>query len=578
MPVPYKLTNLSITEPCNSTSKRKRSLAEISAALPTREELARAFNPLQNPPREPRLNLPTGLNIESSYALFSLFIGEDMFEKISESTNEYARRKRVKLDDAVFHEREWKDTNAAEIKVFFAILIYMGVHRSPQVEEYWNADPGKGPLHAPRLYMTYKRFQQLKRFLKVSNLNTEDQRLPNDKIWWYKVEPLATEFQSAAKKYYTPGSKVSIDEIMIRCFGRTLHTVKMPNKPIKQGYKVFAIAEHGYIWTFAWSSRLWGIIEMFRYPAVSPTGSMVLNMITELPGIPGQATGSNTSWEIVPYSVYMDNYFTSVALFQELRNLGCGACGTARPKSGIPPILVELKDHVRAIPWGSLFVSARDNVLCLAWQDNNVVFGLSTIHSPDDFVLSNRKRPAKTSTNAAIARAPFGDEVRRQLEIPIFIDDYNHHMGGIDIANQYRSSYETHRKGERNWLPILYFFLDAAIINAFRIQCVYKAQQRAQPLTHLAFRERLYRELFAFALEANTDLPPQRLNAGINHLRIRLKTRRVCLWCQAKKKLGLSSVQRLPRSNYGCSTCGEAALCTKGRCWVEFHTLRRLGS
>jgi hypothetical protein len=90
MPVLYKLTNLSITEPCNSTSKRKRSVAEILAALPTREELARAFNPLQNPPRELRLNLPTGLNIESLYALFSLFISEDIFKKISESTNKYA--------------------------------------------------------------------------------------------------------------------------------------------------------------------------------------------------------------------------------------------------------------------------------------------------------------------------------------------------------------------------------------------------------------------------------------------------------------------------------------------------------
>jgi hypothetical protein len=144
----------------------------------------------------------------------------------------------------------------------------------------------------------------------------------------------------------------------------------------------------------------------------------------------------------------MDNYFSLVTLFNELRNLGCGACGTACPKSGIPPILVELKDHVKSIKWGFLYVSARDNVLCLAWQDNNMVFGLLTIYSPDDFVLSNQRRPAKTSTNAAIARAPFGDDVRRQLEIPIFIDDYNHHMGGIDIANQYRSSYETHRKGE----------------------------------------------------------------------------------------------------------------------------------
>jgi ferredoxin len=74
---------------------------------------------------------------------------------------------------------------------------------------------------------------------------------------------------------------------------------------------------------------------MFRYPTVSPTTSIVLNMITELPGIPRQATESITGWEIVPYSVYMDNYFSLVTLFNELQNLGCGACGTACPKSGI---------------------------------------------------------------------------------------------------------------------------------------------------------------------------------------------------------------------------------------------------
>jgi hypothetical protein len=136
MPVLYKLTDFSISESCNSTSKRKRTLAEISAALPIREELARALKPLQNPPREPRLNLPTGLNMESPYVLFSLFIGEDIFEKISESTNKYARRKRAKLDDAVSYEREWKDTNAEKIKVFFAILIYIEVHRSPQIDLY----------------------------------------------------------------------------------------------------------------------------------------------------------------------------------------------------------------------------------------------------------------------------------------------------------------------------------------------------------------------------------------------------------------------------------------------------------
>ena len=72
---------------------------------------------------------------------------------------------------------------------------------------------------------------------------------------------------------------------MIRCFGRTKHTVKMPNKPIQQGYKIFALAEHGYIWTFTWSSRLWGIAEKFKYEGLSPTATMVLKMIKKLPGL-----------------------------------------------------------------------------------------------------------------------------------------------------------------------------------------------------------------------------------------------------------------------------------------------------
>jgi hypothetical protein len=33
---------------------------------------------------------------------------------------------------------------------------------------------------------------------------------------------------------------------------------------------------------FIWSSRLWGIAELFRYEDLSPTGLMVLRMIQKL--------------------------------------------------------------------------------------------------------------------------------------------------------------------------------------------------------------------------------------------------------------------------------------------------------
>jgi hypothetical protein len=407
---------------------------------------------------------------------------------------------------------------------------------------------------------------------------------------------------------------------MIRCFGRTKHTIKMPNKPISQGYKIFALAEHGYIWTFSWSSRLWGIMEMFRFPGLSPTASMVLNMVTKLPRLRDSAIDSavnlavdsainssvdsainssvdsainssvdsainssvdsainsaidlaiNSSIDSVPYVVYMDNYFTSVALFKELRALQCGACGTARPRSGIPNQLIELKEHIKSIPWGNLFASEAQGILCLAWQDNNIVLLLSTIHSPDTFVSTKRKRPAITSTNATIARAPFGDEVEKDLAIPTAINDYNHYMGGVDIANQYRASYETHRRAERNWFPLFYFFLDAAIVNAFRIQSIHKQQRQESRPNQLDFRKKLYQELFSFAITNKVEKPEP--STEPNHYRFQLVGQRACVQCVYKRKIGkLQGLRQAPRSKSGCLQC-NVALCVKGQCWHEFHS------
>jgi hypothetical protein len=137
----------------------------------------------------------------------------------------------------------------------------MGVHDSNRVDLYWRIDSNQGPIHMPIQYMPLKRFEQIKRYLHVSNPRIKDK----DKEWWHKLEPLASTLQKAFKRYYTPGSNISIDEIMIRCFGRSSHTYKMPKKPIKQGYKVFGLAEHGYLWAFSWSSRQLGLAQLVQW-------------------------------------------------------------------------------------------------------------------------------------------------------------------------------------------------------------------------------------------------------------------------------------------------------------------------
>ncbi|KAL1956703.1 hypothetical protein VTO42DRAFT_6853 [Malbranchea cinnamomea] len=188
-----------------TAAKRKRKLEEIMAELPSLEVVKSQYTPLQTVPRQPKLHIPNTADADSPYALFSLFLTEEIFDKIADSTNAYARAKLPKIHDANTHARSWKDTNAAEIKVFFGILIYMGVHESPREDLYWRNDPEKGPLHLPRLYMTHKRFEQIKRFLHISHPDEQ----PNKYLWWYKLAPLASHILRASREYYTPGANVS---------------------------------------------------------------------------------------------------------------------------------------------------------------------------------------------------------------------------------------------------------------------------------------------------------------------------------------------------------------------------------
>src|SRR2546430_2151902 len=42
-------------------------------------------------------------------------------------------------------------------------------------------------------------------------------------------------------------------------------------------------------------------------------------------------------------------------------------------------------------------------------------------------------------------------------------------MNGVDVADQLRSYYNTQQTARRNWMPLFYWLLDTAIINAYRI-------------------------------------------------------------------------------------------------------------
>lgn len=406
--------------------------------------------------------------------------------------------------------RSWKDTTSHELKVWIGITIKMGLHKEAALALYWSKagrnswrKVSRRPVQrhrrlatqpkyrVPRNCMSLNRFQQLKRYFHVS-----DPRIELDiKHWYEKLNPLASVLQERFRSYYLPATKVAIDEMVVRFCGRSHHTLKIRNKPIKEGYKIFALCDHGYTYSFLWYSSTQGIAELDRSSTnLTPTSCGVLQLAKLLP--------PNRQWHLI-----LDNYFTNVPLFEKLRELGIGAAGTTRVDAGGFPkaLKIEKQEARKVLPWGHVSGEVVGNVCCLVWQDNSSVLFITSYHDISLTVERLRRRPKKTSTNATTVRGIFGDQARKKLPIPQFIDDYNYYMGGVDIADQLRSYYPTQQRSCRNWYPLFYWLLDTTLVNCYRIQrmidphCITRSQ-------HYFFRSEVAEMLIKNGLQAQSTI------------------------------------------------------------------------
>ena len=62
-----------------------------------------------------------------------------------------------------------------------------------------------------------------------------------------KLEPLASLLRTKFQAYVVQGQNVSFDEMIILFAGRSKHTLKMKNKPVSEGFKVWALCDCRYL-------------------------------------------------------------------------------------------------------------------------------------------------------------------------------------------------------------------------------------------------------------------------------------------------------------------------------------------
>ena len=92
--------------------------------------------------------------------------------------------------------------------------------------------------------MSRNRFKQLHRYFLLRDETSCPRQLYKGFAW--KLEPITAILRANCKRNWIAGTHFAVDESMIPFCGRTKHKVKMKNKPIDEGYKVWALAQQGY--------------------------------------------------------------------------------------------------------------------------------------------------------------------------------------------------------------------------------------------------------------------------------------------------------------------------------------------
>ena len=169
-----------------------------------------------------------------------------------------------------------------------------------------------------------------------------------------------------------PERDVSVNEQLILFKGHSRHTMNMRTKAASHDFKIYSLCVQNYHYNFLFTLKAFKISLLEKMKGLSDSSSMVLQLAKSLPK---------------PYShvIYMDNFFTNVKLYTALKELGIGACGTAKNGSEFPSELLTFREVLtKKNNWGMKAYFTVKEVLCLVWQNNNTVQLMITVHIPDD--------------------------------------------------------------------------------------------------------------------------------------------------------------------------------------------------
>ncbi|KAL1416974.1 hypothetical protein MTO96_027272 [Rhipicephalus appendiculatus] len=388
---------------------------------------------------------------EEPFDLFARLLNKEIIGLITDESNRYAQQQNDHNVSIAEHD----------ILQFVTILFLRGYHKLPRSDLYWSkAEDLSVPLVANT--MSRAKFRLIKRYIHACDSQNLEK---GDKM--AKIRPLLRLVNSSLQQFGIFSKNLSVDEQMVPYFGR--HSCKMfiRGKPIRFGYKE---------WVLCSSSGYPFNIDIYcgKNDGEStnvPLGTRVVLNALKCVDVP------------TDHVIFMDNFFTSHALLQELKERGFRATGTVREvrlKKCPLPDSKELASQSR----GSFDFMCDGDVLAVKWNDNKCVC-----------VATNYDGSHPTTTVTRYSRK---ERKRVPVPQPRVIQQYNKHMGGVDLLDRFISDYRPCLHGKKWYWPLLSNLLVTLRVAAWRLYTEVGSQP---PLDQLQFTRLIVQGLLTKRLD-----------------------------------------------------------------------------
>jgi len=248
-----------------------------------------------------------------------------------------------------------------------------------------------------------------------------------DRLW--KIRDLFEILNATFSKFYNPSDNLAIDEVIVSFKGRVIFKQYIPKKHMRFGIKIFKLCD---LTGYTYDMKVYlGKDRQRTTQHVTATHATVMELTRKIEG-----RGHN---------LYMDNFFSSPALFDDLAKKQIYCCGTVRPnRKGMPQ---DLRLKTTKLKRRDICVRTRADLTAMLWRDKRDVCMLTNIHS-------------------APAEGNFCTEGGKAIK-PQIVMDYNHHMGYVDKGDRKTNSYSISRRTFK-WTKKLFFhLLNLAILNSY---------------------------------------------------------------------------------------------------------------